>query len=368
MDYEDFDGLDFDPQMVAIRRYLKFFSILLLATFILPIDRINLSPVNVWDRFGVDDALTMIRWVLPAVVGLTFLYLGWLSSASLKVTAGLITACLLLVVLVGVNPLEIMRVVVPPLSGGWTDTYFGTVEGAYFPREDALHQFFLGAGLVGLGVGGRYSGLLNSSRFSRWISLAAIVMLLAYYLFPYGSRVPAERNIELYKSYYVFADQTPQFADTLKEKLGKEGRSDEFRQMRRIAERRIANMKGLGQLRLTAAYYAVVYFIPVLLLLFMLPALKKARYRGHNIIFAGAVGWGASVYLLAFLFPLLVKETMRVTGPGFLGNLRSYIIFAAVFVGLTVGASTFLKEWLEGGATDDHLPKDPLQWTEDQTD
>ncbi|HIA04991.1 MAG TPA: hypothetical protein EYN06_02655 [Myxococcales bacterium] len=366
MDYDDLDELNFDPKLVALRRYLKFFSFLLLATFVLPIDRANGSPVNVWDRFGVDDTLTIIRLMMPALVGLSFLLLGWLSSFNLKVTSALTTGLLLLMIVLGINPLEIMRVAVPPLSGNWADNYFGTVAGSYFPREDTLHLFLLGAGLVCLGIGGRYTGLLNSSRYSRWVSTLGVVLLLGYYLFPYGGRIPIERNVDLYKSYYAFSSETAELGQQLEEQSEDLDSTFKNKQVQRtIMKKRISNMKNMGRLRLTAVYYASVYFVPLLLLLLMLPALKKARYRGHNISFARAVGWGATIYLLAFLFPLLVKESMRVTGPGFLGNLRSYIIFSAVFLGLSVAASSFLIEMLERNSNDEHLPDNPLMWTEE---
>ena len=191
-------------------------------------------------------------------------------------------------------------------------------------------------------------------------------MLLGYYLFPYGGRIPIERNVDLYKSYYAFSSETAELGQQLEEQSEDLDSTFKNKQVQRtIMKKRISNMKNMGRLRLTAVYYASVYFVPLLLLLLMLPALKKARYRGHNISFARAVGWGATIYLLAFLFPLLVKESMRVTGPGFLGNLRSYIIFSAVFLGLSVAASSFLIEMLERNSNDEHLPDNPLMWTEE---
>ena len=75
MDYDEFDELSFDLGMIVLKRYLKFFSIVLLATFVLPIARVDGSPVNVWDRFGVDGGLATVRLVITSRTVANFLFI-----------------------------------------------------------------------------------------------------------------------------------------------------------------------------------------------------------------------------------------------------------------------------------------------------
>ena len=333
MDFENFDENLFNPQQTVLNRYLKFFGVLLLVTFFLPIDR---GPVNVWDRFGVDGALTLVRLLLPALVGLGFAYLAWLTRLKLGPKAIATSGLLVLMLILGVNPFEILRVVLPPVTGELGEELFGMVDGGYFPREDTLHLVLLGTGLVLLGAGGRYRTQRLSSRIGSIGLIAGAVVLCAYYLVPYeGTKLAFMRNRELYASFHRFAEGLP------------------------TEEAGLA-----GQLKLSAAYFMVIYYVPVVLAGIGAGAWIPSRYKGHRTVFSTIAGWGASAYLLAFLLPMLIKESMRKTGVGFTPNLRSYIIMAAIFVGLTIALAMGVEKLLEPNASDDHLPEDPLAWKE----
>ena len=347
MDFENFDERVFSPEQTTLNRYLRAFGVLLLATFLLPIDR----GKNVWDAFGVVSALDAIRLVLPAAVGLGFVYLGFVARIAVLPKAAAIAGSLALVLVVGVDPFEVLRVAVPPVAGGCATTLFGMVDGHYWPREDLLHRVLLGAGLLVLGIGGRYRTLRLRSMIGPGVMIAGTVILLGYYLWPYDSSVPAKYNIELYKMLHA----TPAAVEA-----GElQGSASCVAQMRFHME----GGKG-GQMKLSAVYFLVIYFVPLAIAAFSGLAWRRGRYRGHGAVPARLAGWGSVVYLLAFLFPLLVKEGLRKTGVGFLPNLRSYILLAGIFVGLLLAVPLILREKLEPKAADDGLPDDPFSWAE----
>ncbi len=374
MDFENFDEAAFSPQQTSLNRFCKGFAVLLLATAVLPIDRFADAPVNVWDRFGVASTLDTIRLVLPAVLGLVFGYLGFVSRHALKVKSGIVVLGLLLLVLVGVNPFEVLRVVLPPISGSaasldrialLTGVSLPMVDGEYFPREDTLHLILLGLGLATLAVGGRYRDLLQSSRLGSYVMMGAAALIVAYYLVPYGGAPAAKRNLDLYRGFYQVAGKLVEHGELMEKSVEELDDLTLITTEEKLALRADAReVKMAGQLKISAVYFMFVYFVPLLLVLLSLPAWKESRYKGHKATFGRLAGWGASVYLLAVLLPLLFKEGMRTTGPGFLPNLRSYFIFAAVFVGITIAGSILLKEVVEPDKDDEGLHDDPLAWKE----
>ncbi|MFT5435077.1 MAG: hypothetical protein ACI9OJ_005794, partial [Myxococcota bacterium] len=153
MDFDNFDERVFSPEQTSLSRFLKAIGVLLVLTFVIPISRTGAgTAINVWDKFGMVGFIDLIRLVLPAVVGLAFVYLGFFARMELKLRAGITSGLLLLMVVVGINPLAIFDVVVPPLSGRRGEMLLGMVKGEYFPREDLMHVIFLTIGLIGLGV------------------------------------------------------------------------------------------------------------------------------------------------------------------------------------------------------------------------
>lgn len=362
MDFDDFDEAVFNPEQTSLNRFYRAFGVLLLATFVLPIGRTlaaSPQPINVWDQFGVASTLDVTRMMLPAVAGAVFIYLGFFGRLGVKLKSGVGAAALLVLVFAGVNPFEILRVVVPPVSGPLAEFKFGMMDGQYFPRENTLHLILLGAGLILLGAGGRYKSLLVRSKLGPYMMMASVVLISAYYLIPYDGKIAAARNVELYTDFHEFAGELVQTARDLEQEMG-----DVPPEFRREMSSAIKAGKMAGQLKLSAAYFLSIYFVPLLLCLFCIPSWFTSRFQGHRAIWARMCGWGASIYLLAFLFPLLAKESMRKTGEGFFPNLRSYIIFAAVFVGLTLTLSMFIKHLLEPELSDETLPADPLEWKE----
>lgn len=329
MDFENFDEALYNPRQTTLNRFLIGFGVLLVATFLLPIDR---GPVNIWDRFGVDGGLTVLRLLLPAAVGAAFLYLGVFAKLDVKVKSTVTAGLLATMVVVGVNPFEVLRIVVAPVDPLLT-TGLGMVDGAYFPREDLTHLILLGAALVTLGVGGGYRAQRQSSRIGAWITMGGGALLAAYYLVPYDGQIPFARNLTLHGDFNAVAAE-----------IGNEDPAH------------------AGALQLAAAYFAVVYFAPFLLGIVSIGAWFKTRYLGDRILFAKLSGWGAPLYLLGLLLPMLFKEGGRVDGAGFLPNLRSYIILATIMVGLTLAVAMALVAHLEPEATDTELPESPMEW------
>ncbi|MFT7623701.1 MAG: hypothetical protein ACI9WU_002884, partial [Myxococcota bacterium] len=217
----------------------------------------------------------------------------------------------------------------------------------------------------GLGVGGRYRDMLQSSRIGTWIMMGASVLIVAYYVVPYGGKVAAAKNIELYQGFYEVAGKLVEQGQAMENAIDNLGEEMMMTSQEKLVLRAGAReVKMAGQLKLSAAYFMVIYFVPLMLVLFGALGWRPSRYRGHRAVFGRMAGWGASVYLLAFLLPLLMKEGMRKSGPGFLPNLRSYFIFATVFVGVTLIGSILIKEFVEPQADDDGLHDNPLAWQE----
>jgi len=374
MDFEEFDERLFSPDQTSLNRFLRIAGVLLLATAVLPIDRTAAGPVNIWDRFGVISVLETIRLVLPAVVGLVFVYLGWFARLEVKLKAAGGAGALAVMLLFGVNPFEVLRIVLPPISADpytldslayTTGVRLRLVNGEYFPREDTLHLVLLGFGLAAMGVGGRYRATLQSSRIGAYIMMGATVLIAAYYVWPYGGKMAAQQNVELYRGFHQVAtkmvEEGEEMEDALEE-VGVVSHSESAQLHKAEFKVMIRQKKMAGQLKLSSVYFMGIYFLPALIVLFGAFGWGRSRYKGHRAVFGRLGGWGASVYLLAFLLPLLFKEGMRKAGPGFLPNLRSYIILAAVFVGVTLTVSMLLQKVLEPDANDDALHEDPLAW------
>ncbi len=375
MDFEDFDEAHFSPEQTALNRFLRLFAVLLIATLVLPIDRTAAGdPVNVWDRFGVDSFLEIVRLVIPAVVGLVFAYLGWFAKMEIRLKSSIAAGALAAMVLVGVNPFEVLRIVLPPISADkftldslayTTGVRLELKDGEFFPREGTLHLLMLGLGLMALGVGGRYRDSLQSSRLGAYIMMGASVIIAAYYIWPYGGQMAAAKNVELYRNFYKISAKMVEEGEAMEKRLEELGTiSHDVNEQRSKAafEEMIRERKMAGQLKLSSIYFLGIYFIPAALALFGAFGWGRSKYKGHRAVFGRMASWGASVYLLAFLLPLLFKEGMRKGGPGFLPNLRSYILLAVVFVGVTLTVATVLQKFLEPEKNDDALDEDPLAW------
>ena len=351
-----------DPNQRAVGLTARCVGILLALTWVIPIGRQSGAPVNVWDTFGVADTLEVVRLVLPGVVGILFIIIGFFMRMTVKQKSTAMSAGLLALLVFGVNPFAILSVVTPPIDGRVAELMFGMVEGSYFPREDVTHLVLLGLGLGMFGVAGRYRSTVQTSPIGSYLLVAATFVLMAYYVWPYDSgRVPAVRNATLYSEYHAFPDRLQAGVRAIENQLYQLDpeviHSTHFRKLGR-------DVRLLGQVKLSAAYFAVIYFVPLLLILLALPSLKPSRYRNHRTVPARLVGWGASAYLLAFLFPLVLKESGKTTGDGFLAAARNYLLFAAIFLGSTVSFSAALREWLEPEQNNDCLPEDPLAWKE----
>ena len=378
MDFANFDEKSFSPEQTTMNRLLRLFGLLLVATFILPVDRRGSLLISVWDQLGSVSVIDSIRLVLPAVVGCVFVWLGFFAKLEVKLKAAIAAGALGMLVLVGVNPFEIFRVVMPPISGNAatldvieyrTGVRLDLTPGRFFPREDTLHLVLLGLGLVTLGVGGRYRDKLQSSRLGAYILMAASVLILAYYVAPYSKgKVAASANITLYKGFYKVSGKLVREAKRMEERVDDVWGQTMDRQAaeeRKRIDAKIKEGKMAGQLKISAVYFLVIYFVPALLALLGILSWKPSEHKNHRVIAGRLVGWGAGIYLLAFLFPLVMKEAMMETGPGFWPNLRAFIILAAMLMGLTITVALVVRHYVEGGKNDDGLSADPLAWDEE---
>ena len=359
-DWGELDDELLDPDQHAIRVTAKVIGLLLLLTWVLPIGRAAGAPVNVWDRFGIVSTWELIRLVMPGLVGLVFVVIGFFVTASVRQKASVMSASLILMLLSGVNPFEILSVVTPPIDGRVAELMFNMTDGQYFPREDTTHTALLGLGLCLLGVAGRYRATVQTSDIGRYLLVAASAILVTYYVWPYGSgKVPALRNAALYSDYHAFPDTVQAGVRALENRLYQLDPeiiyNTHFQKLGRDA-------RLLGQVKLSAVYFVTIYFVPLMLILLALPSLRPSRYLNHRTVTARLVGFGASAYLLAFLFPLILKESGKQTGDGFLAALRNYILFGGTFLGCTVVFSATLHKWLEPERSNDALPQDPLSW------
>ena len=89
--------------------------------------------------------------------------------------------------------------------------------------------------------------------------------IAAYYLVPYGGRVPIVGNLELYREFGALAVQAAETGDPL-----------------------------AGPLRISSIYFSGLYIVPLLLALLSAGAWRRARYKGHRANFARLAGWGAT--------------------------------------------------------------------------
>jgi hypothetical protein len=358
----DLDESLLDPQQQSLNFVAKTVGILLISTWLIPIGRTEGAPVNVWDTFGVASTLDVTRLILPGFVGVLFVALGFFIKLDVKRKATIMSASLLLMLVLGVNPFAVLSVVTPPIDGRVAELLFGMVEGSYFPREGVWHLALLGLGLGLFGVAGRYRVLVQTSPLGGYLMVAAAALLVAYYVWPYPSgKVPAARNVELYKGYHEFPARVQAGVRALENELYQMDpeiiHSSHFKKIGRDA-------RLLGQVKLSAVYFLCIYFVPLVLVFIAIPALKPSRYLNHRTVPAKLVSWGSSTYLMAFLFPLLLKESGKVTGDGFLAALRNYILFVSIFTAATVAVSSALREWVEPDKSNDALPPDPLSWKE----
>ncbi len=351
-----------DPNQRAVRFTATAIGVLLMFTWLLPIGRENGAPVNVWDTFGIAGPLELLRLLLPGAVGVWFVILGAFVRSSVRMKTTCMSVGLLTLLGIGINPFAVLRIVTPPIDGRVAELTFGMVTGEYFPREDVLHLVFLGLGLGFFGVAGRYRAVVQASPIGGYLMAVATVCLVTYYVLPYDSgAVPAIRNAELYSEYHAFPDQIQAGVRALENRLYQLDPeiiyNSHFQKLGR-------DPKLLGQVQLSAVYFGSIYFVPLLLIFLAIPSLKPSRYLNHRTVPAKLVGWGSSTYLMAFLFPLLLKESSKETGDGFLAALRNYILFISIFAGATVAFSEAIREWVEPNATNDVLPADPLSWKE----
>jgi len=349
-----------DPQQQSLNLAARLLGILLVATWILPIGRAQGAPINVWDTFGVVKTIDVVRLLLPGAVGVLFIAVGFFLQLTVKWKSTLMTGGLLSLLAIGINPFAVLSVVIPPIDGRVAELMFDMVDGSYFPREDLLHLTLLGLGLGLFGIAGRYRTLVQTSQLGGYLMAIASAFLVAYYVWPYTSgKVPAIGNASLYAEYHAFPERIQNGVRALENELYQLDpdiiHTTHFQKIGR-------DVKLLGQVKLTSVYFLCIYFVPLLLILTAIPALRPSRYLNHRTVPAKLVCWGASAYLMAFLFPLLVKESGRSTGDGFLAALRNYTLFISIFAGLTVAASSALHEWFEPEQSNDTLPADPLSW------
>lgn len=397
----------------------------LIATAILPFDRRGASGVNLFDRAGSLRTLAVIRLALPAVVGMGFIYLGLFARFALGIKAAIAAGLLTLMVLVGVDMFEILRVARPPIAGKGGERLFGMRAGTYFPREDTLHLVLLGAGLCVLGASGRYRTKLQSSKLGSYGLMCGCALLLLYYVVPYkGMKVPAVRNVALTLDFTSYADKLAKAHEDLGKTLlnwpraghSKQGeafkdyfqasKSEMYRRMmgglvreqsqyeitvpeaveviERARKLRVTPVElatyapAAPQIKVSAWYFTAIYLIPLMLALIAIGAFKPSRYHGHRALYAKAAQWGSIAYLLAFLLPMLAKEGMKseaqakmeqlATGEKWLGfwpNFRAYLLLAVFLSGFVITLSIAVRELIEPERTDAGLPANPLEWRDE---
>ncbi len=352
------DELELSPEQAGQTRVYRALGVLFLLSMALPYATVGGVNVFLFEHAANSAGLEIVRAFWPAVVGVGFVALSYLGKLSNPVRAGAALGLFASLLLVGINPLSVIRYATPPIVGDVAVVRFGMLPGEFFPREGALHVGLLVTGLVLLAAGARYRARLQSSRMGAWILAAGAVVLLAYYAWPYGGRMPAIRNVALYSDLYKFGESALAEFDAQTSDLAELGYDTESV----AAKRAIREGRKVGQLRFTAVYYGAIYFVPALLALAALPALWRSRYRGHRIPFARLAGAGASFFLLAFLLPLVLKDGERL---GALAGLRELSLLSAFIPGLAYALALLLRSVLEPRASDDALPDDPLAWRDD---
>lgn len=380
MDDADFlDDVDYSPHKRPLDRVLRLLGLVLIGTFFLrvlpegrPAESIY-DTKHIWSLFGGGaGALELTRLTWPLLMGVAFVVLGFLRGVGHKWRATIASGLLVIAIVIGVDPLGILDVVLPPVSGDVEsleyieDVYDVTLrmrDGAYFPREDLMHTALLTLGLLGLGIGGRYRSVRQASRLGGFMLMGGLACLSFYYLIPYAGRVPAVANQSLYRGFYDYGKARMAEADELEEAL-----DDAPSYIRPEIEAGIAEGRMLGRLRFTAYYFLFIYFVPAALGLLGILAWDRSRWRGDRVGWARLASWGASAYVLAFSLPLVLRESMFPDGIGVQPHLRAYLLFGAVMVSATVCGAIALAEWIEPDDEGERLPDDPNEWGEPEAE